>query len=285
MSAAGNGHRVPLNRIIGSVLIGTILLAAIVGTIWTPYDPLALDIRSRLQPPSGAHLLGTDEFGRDVLSRILAGASTSVWISVVTVLCTIALGSAIGVAAGYLRGWADHLTMIVNDTLLAFPGILLALGLMAVIGPGSGGITLALTIAYLPSVVRVVRGVVLSLREREFVEASLVIGNSELYTMWRHILPNCIAPITVLATALFGWALLTESALSFLGLGVPPPAPTWGNMLAASRPFFGNASWLGIFPGLCICMALLGTNLFGDVVRDLFDPRMARRHRPAEAAA
>ena len=117
---------------------------------------------------------------------------------------------------------------------------------------------------------------VLSLREREFVEASLVIGNSQLYTMWRHILPNCIAPVTVLATALFGWILLTESALSFLGLGVPPPAPTWGNMLAASRPFFGNAAWLGIFPGLCICIALLGTNLFGDVVRDLFDPRMAR---------
>ena len=283
MNAARPYRQMPLNRLIGGGLIAVILVAAIIGAIWTPYDPLALDIKSRLQAPSAAHLLGTDEFGRDVLSRILAGASTSVWISFVVVVCTIAFGSAVGVATGYLRGWADHLAMILNDTLLAFPGILLALGLMAVIGPGSGGITFALTIAYVPSVVRVVRGVVLSLREREFIEASLVIGNSQLYTMWRHILPNCIAPITVLATALFGWALLTESALSFLGLGVPPPAPTWGNMLAASRPFFGNAPWLGIFPGLCICMALLGTNLFGDVVRDWFDPRMARVKRPAEA--
>ncbi|HWA47902.1 MAG TPA: ABC transporter permease, partial [Dongiaceae bacterium] len=229
--------------------------------------------------------LGTDEFGRDVLSRILAGASTSVWISAATVICVIILGSAIGIATGYLRGWADHLAMIVNDTLLAFPGILLALGLMAVIGPGSGGIMLALTVAYLPTVVRVVRGVVLSLREREFIEASLVIGNSQLYTMWRHILPNCVAPLTVLATALFGWILLSESALSFLGLGVPPPAPTWGNMLAASRPYFGNATWLGIFPGLCICLALLGTNLFGDVVRDMFDPRMARKRSAVGATS
>jgi peptide/nickel transport system permease protein len=277
MSARGEGKAATLNRLVGGGLIGIVLLAALIGAIWTPNDPLAIDIKVRLQAPSAAHWLGTDEFGRDVLSRVLAGASTSVWISAATVILVVALGSAIGIATGYLRGWADHLAMIVNDTLLAFPGILLALGLMAVIGPGSSGIMLALTIAYLPTVVRVVRGVVLSLREREFIEASLVIGNSQLYTMWRHILPNCVAPLTVLATALFGWILLTESALSFLGLGVPPPAPTWGNMLAASRPYFGNAAWLGIFPGLCICLALLGTNLFGDVVRDLFDPRMARK--------
>jgi peptide/nickel transport system permease protein len=285
MSAGRDSRAASLNRLIGGGLIGAVVLAAILGAIWTPYNPLAIDIKVRLQAPSAAHWLGTDEFGRDVLSRALAGASTSVWISAATVICVIALGSAIGIATGYLRGWADHLAMIVNDTLLAFPGILLALGLMAVIGPGSSGIMLALTIAYLPTVVRVVRGVVLSLREREFIEASLVIGNSQLYTMWRHILPNCVAPLTVLATALFGWILLTESALSFLGLGVPPPAPTWGNMLAASRPYFGNAAWLGIFPGLCICLALLGTNLFGDVVRDLFDPRMARKRSAVGATS
>ena len=265
----------PLPTTISYGLIAVVLAAAAIGTVWTPYDPLFVDIGVRLQPPSAAHWLGTDEFGRDVLSRILAGASTSVWIGLVTVFCAIVAGSVIGAATGYLRGNTDRMAMTINDALLAFPALLLALGLMTVIGASSSGIVLALTLAFLPTVVRVVRGVVLSLREREYIEASLVIGNSHIYTVWRHILPNCISPVTVLATAMFGWVLLSESALSFLGLGVPPPAPTWGNMLAASRPYFGNASWLGIFPGLCISLALLGTNLFGDVIRDYFDPRMS----------
>jgi len=270
---------VPPSSAISYGLIAIVLAAAAIGTVWTPYDPLHVDIRVRLQPPSSAHWLGTDEFGRDVLSRILAGASTSVWIGLVTVFCTVVLGSVVGAATGYLRGNTDRLAMTFNDALLAFPGLLLALGLMTVIGASSGGIVIALTLAFLPTVVRVVRGIVLSLREKEYVEASLVTGNSHLYPVWRHILPNCIAPVTVLATAMFGWVLLSESALSFLGLGVPPPAPTWGNMLAASRPYFGNASWLGIFPGLCITLALLGTNMFGDLIRDYFDPRMAVSRR------
>jgi peptide/nickel transport system permease protein len=164
--------------------------------------------------------------------------------------------------------------MAVNNALLAFPGILLALGLLAVLGANQYGIILALGIAYTPSMARVVRGATLSLREREFIEASKVMGNGELYTMARHILPNCIAPITVLATSMFGWAILSESALSFLGLGVPPPAPTWGNMLAAGRPFIQQAVWLGLFPGLCIALTLLGINLLGDALRDRLDPRM-----------
>jgi peptide/nickel transport system permease protein len=270
---------IPVPGALSYGLIGLVLAAAAVGTVWTPYDPLRVDIRVRLQAPSAAHWLGTDEFGRDVLSRILAGASTSVWIGLVTVACTVLLGSAIGAATGYMRGNTDRLAMTFNDALLAFPGLLLALGLMTVMGASSIGIVAALTLAFLPTVVRVVRGVVLSLREKEYVEASLVTGNSHLYTIWRHILPNCIAPLTVLATAMFGWVLLSESALSFLGLGVPPPAPTWGNMLAASRPYFGNAVWLGIFPGVCISLALLGTNLFGDLMRDRFDPRMAVTRR------
>ncbi|WP_019401485.1 ABC transporter permease, partial [Chelatococcus sp. GW1] len=136
------------------------------------------------------------------------------------------------------------------------------------------GIILALGLAYTPSVARIVRGTVLSLREREFVEASRVMGNSEIFTVMRHVLPNCIAPLTVLATSMFGWVLLSESALSFLGLGVPPPAPTWGNMLASSRSFIAQAVWLGIFPGLCISLTLLGINLLGDALRDRLDPRM-----------
>jgi peptide/nickel transport system permease protein len=262
------------NALIGGTIIGVVAITALIGAVWTPYDPLAIDFMARLAPPGGAHWLGTDEFGRDVLSRLMAGASTSAWISLLTVILAVGAGTALGVFTGFVRGWVDRVLMAFNDALLAFPGILLALGLLAVFGANKYGIIFALGIAYTPSVARVVRGTVLSLREREFVEASRVMGNSEIYTMWRHILPNCIAPLTVLATSLFGWVLLAESALSFLGLGVPPPAPTWGNMLAASRAFIAQAAWLGIFPGLCISLTLLGINLLGDAVRDKLDPRM-----------
>lgn len=264
----------PLNALIGGVLIGTLLIVAGIGALWTPYDPLRLSFRYKLAAPSEMFWLGTDEFGRDVLSRLMAGAATSVWISILTVALAVVLGTLIGLFSGYMRGWTDRIIMAFNDALLAFPGILLALGLLAVVGANKYGIILALGLAYTPSVARIVRGTVLSLREREFIAASRVMGNSEAFTMLRHILPNCIAPLTVLATSMFGYVLLAESALSFLGLGVPPPAPTWGNMLAGSRPYIGQAMWLGIFPGLCISLTLLGINLLGDAVRDKLDPRM-----------
>lgn len=262
------------NALVGGTLIGFLGLVAAVSSVWTPYDPLRLSFRAKLVPPSAMHWLGTDEFGRDVLSRLMAGAATSVWISLLTVALAVSLGTVIGLFSGYVRGWVDRTIMAFNDALLAFPGILLALGLLAVVGANKYGIILALGIAYAPSVARIVRGTVLSLREREFISASRVMGNSEAFTMARHILPNCIAPLTVLATSMFGWVLLAESSLSFLGLGVPPPAPTWGNMLAGSRPYIGQAVWLGIFPGLCISLTLLGINLLGDALRDKLDPRM-----------
>ena len=262
------------NTAIGGFLIGILFATAVTATFWTPFDPLKVNLRARLQPPSALYWLGTDEFGRDVLSRIMAGAATSVFVSVLTVTFAVIIGAVIGVITGYLRGWTDRIIMAFNDALLAFPGILLALGLLAVVGANKYGIIVALGIAYTPSVARIVRGTVLSLREREFIAASRVMGNSEAFTMARHILPNCIAPLTVLATSMFGYVLLAESALSFLGLGVPPPAPTWGNMLAGSRPYIGQAVWLGIFPGLCISLTLLGINLLGDAVRDRLDPRM-----------
>jgi peptide/nickel transport system permease protein len=171
-------------------------------------------------------------------------------------------------------GSSFRLMRWLHDALLAFPGILFALGLLAVIGANKYGIILVLSIAYTPSVVRVVRGTVLSLRELEFVEASRVMGNSEIYTMLRHVLPNCIGPLTVLSTSMFGLVLLSESALSFLGLGVPPPAPTWRNMLAASRQIIGRAPWLAVFPGMMISVSLFGINLAGDAVRDWMDHRM-----------
>ncbi|CCE00286.1 ABC transporter permease [Bradyrhizobium sp. STM 3809] len=269
--------RIRANTAIGGILIALLGGTALAAVAWTPFDPLRVNLRARLQPPSAQHWLGTDEFGRDVLSRIMAGASTSVLVAVATVVLAVTVGVLIGSVSGYWRGWADRLIMAVNDALLAFPGILLALGVMIVIGANSIGIVLALALAYMPSVARVVRGTVLSLREKEYIEASRVLGNSELYSLLRHVLPNAVAPVAVLATSMFGWVLLAESALSFLGLGVPPPAPTWGNMLAASRPYMENAAWLSIAPGLCIALTLLGINLLGDALRDRLDPRMAQR--------
>lgn len=268
--------RVRANTAIGGVLIVSLASVAAVSAIWTPFDPLKVNLRARLQAPSPSHWFGTDEFGRDVLSRVMAGATTSVIVAFVTVVLAVSAGVLIGGISGYRRGWTDRVIMAVNDALLAFPGILLALAVMIVVGASKFGIVLALGLAYMPSVARVVRGAVLSIREKEFIEASRVIGNSEAYTMWRHVLPNAVAPVAVLATSMFGWVLLAESALSFLGLGVPPPAPTWGNMLAASRPYMENAAWLSIAPGLCIALTLLGINLLGDSLRDKFDPRMAQ---------
>lgn len=264
----------PLNAMIGGTLVGLFVTASLFGLFWTPYDPLAINFQQRLTAPSAAHWLGTDEFGRDVLSRVLAGAANSGLICLTTSFMAVTAGAIIGVLTGYIRGWFDRMVMAVNDTLLAFPGILMALGLLAVLGANLWGIVLALSLAYMPSVVRVVRSTVMSLREREFVAASRVMGNSELFTMARHVLPNCLAPLIILATTLFGWILLAESGLSFLGLGVPPPAPTWGNMLAGSRTFMVHAPWLGIFPGLSIALTLLGINLLGDALRDWLDPRM-----------
>ncbi|QNK67531.1 ABC transporter permease [Variovorax sp. PAMC26660] len=266
--------RIPLNALVGIVIVGLIAAAALISLVWTPHDPLRINFGSRLKLPGGPYLLGTDEFGRDELSRLMAGAATSVWIAVLTVGFSIVVGSIVGVLTGFLRGWTDRIVMAFNNALLAFPGLLLALGLLAVVGANQYGIILALGLAYTPSVTRIVRGTVLSLREKEFIESSRVLGNSELYTMVRHVLPNCTAPLTVLATSMFGWVILAESALSFLGLGVPPPAPTWGNMLASARPFMAQASYLSILPGLCIALTLLGINLLGDAVRDWLDPRM-----------
>jgi peptide/nickel transport system permease protein len=266
--------RVKANTAIGGTLIGCLGLVAIVAQFWTPYDPNAIDILHRLAPPSAAHWLGTDEFGRDQLSRAMVGAGTSAFISVATVTCAIISGSIVGVVTGYFGGWPDRILMALNDALLAFPGILLALAVLVVVGGSTTGLILALAIAYTPAVARLARGMVMSLRTREFVEASRMIGNSEFYSMIRHVVPNCVGPLTVLATAMLGWVLLAESALSFLGLGVPPPASNWGDMLAASRPYMQSAVWLELVPGFCITLTLLGINLLGDALRDRFDPRL-----------
>lgn len=263
------------NARIGASLIGLALLAGLTAQIGTPYDPLALDFGARLAPPSCAHWLGTDQFGRDVLSRLLAAASVSITVSVLTVTLAMTIGVTVGALSGYYGGWPDRIVMTIVDAFMSLPGLLLALGLMAAIGQSKWGVILALGLAYAPSVTRVVRGIAFSLRAREYVEASRAMGNGDLFTIVRHVIPNCIGPLTVLATAFFALAILAESALSFLGLGVPPPYPSWGGMLADSRSYFTFAPWLAIFPGLAISITLLGVNLFGDALRDRFDPRMA----------
>ena len=264
-----------LNSAIGLALLAVFFAAALLGALYTPHDPVTPDIVNRLQPPSAAHWFGTDQFGRDVLSRVLVGASASFVISAASVVAAITAGVLVGAAVGFFGGWPDRISMAIMDALMAFPSLLLALALIAVIGPSKYGVVAALACAYTPAVVRVVRGTVLSLREKEFVEASHALGNAPLYTLVRHVIPNCIGPVTVIATSLFATALLSESALSFLGLGVPPPAPTWGGMLADAKQFLSSATWLALFPGLAISFVLLGINMAGDALRDRFDPRMS----------
>ncbi|MDB5707206.1 MAG: putative transporter permease protein [Sphingomonas bacterium] len=259
---------------IGGALVAIILLTMLLATVWTPFNPLAIDLQHRFAGPSAGHWLGTDQFGRDVLSRAMAGARISVPLALIVVACATTLGLIVGTLAGFLRGPVEAVLMTVNDALMAFPGLVLALTLVAVLGAGATSIVVALTIAYLPSVVRVVRASVLSIRTREYLEASRVMGNSAAYSMLRHVVPNTLPQVAVLATSMFGWVLLSESALGFLGVGIPAPAPTWGNMLAASRPYLNTAGWLAVVPGLCIAATLLGTNLLSDALRDRFDTRL-----------
>lgn len=262
------------NAVVGGSLVAVMLLAAVIGSVHTPYDPIAIDFHQRLTAPSATHWLGTDEWGRDVISRILSGAVVSVGIAALTSLIATSVGALIGAACGFYGRWLDRCVMAVMDALLAFPSLILALAVVTVFGASRYAPVLALSIAYLPSVVRVVRAAVLGLRRRDFVDASTIMGNRRAFTLLRHILPNTVAPVIVLATSIFGWALLAESALSFLGLGVPPPAASWGGMLADSRVYFEAAPWLALAPGLALSASLLGINLFGDALRDYFDPRM-----------
>lgn len=273
IASAAERRPIRFNAAFGAVAALLLILVAVFGPVLVGHDPLRINLQARLVGPSAANLLGTDEFGRDVLSRLVAGARTSAWIAFATVAFALIAGTMIGAVAGFMRGWTDRVLMVINDTFLAFPGLLLALGLMAVIGASRDGIILALGLAYMPIMVRVVRATVMSVREREYVEASRVMGNSEFITMVRHVMPNCVAPMIVLATTMFGWVILSESALSFLGLGVPPPAPSWGSMLSAARPYISQAPHLIILPGLCISITMLGANMLGDALRDWLDPK------------
>ncbi len=267
--------RLRANGIIGLAGISLVLLVTLAGVIASPYDALEADFLNRFAEPSAIHWFGTDEYGRDVFTRVAMGSFVTLRVSIAAVALALAAGLLIGASSAYFGGWTDRCAMVVIDSIMAFPGLLLVLGIMAVLGPNEWGVILALAIAYTPPIARVIRSAVYATREKEYVVASRIIGNSEMATLFRHVIPNCITPLIVISTSVFTAAVLSETALSFLGLGVPPPAPSWGSMLADSRIYLGLNPWMAIFPGIAITLTLLSINLIGDALRDRFDLRMS----------
>ena len=258
---------------IGLAIVLLLILAAIVGPMLTGVDPTAMRIRNRFKPPSEAFLFGTDQFGRDVLTRVLHGARLSLAIGLSVALLSGLVGTAIGIASGYFRR-LDSLLMRCMDALLAFPAILLAIGISAALGPQTTSVIIALGVAYVPRTARITRASTLVIREMEYMEAARLAGASHLRMIFRHILPNCMGPLVVQLTFVFAYAILAEAALSFLGIGPPPPAPSWGNIIAEGRDYSIEAWWIMLFPGIAISLAALGMNLLGDGLRDVLDPRL-----------
>lgn len=257
---------------VGIVMTTVMLSVAIVGPEIAPHDPTRINNLNRLKPPGGEHLLGTDEFGRDVLSRLLHGARVSALIGGLTVLFTTVFGTIIGLLAGYYKRM-DAILMRVMDGLMTFPSLILAIALIAVLGINALNVVIALTIVYTPQTARVVRSSVMSVSRSDFVEATRALGTRDYRILWGHVLPNCLSPLIVQSTFVMGYAILAEAALSFIGAGVPPPAPSWGNMLSDSRAFMYQAPWMTYWPGIGISVFVLGLILLGDGIRDHFDPR------------
>jgi peptide/nickel transport system permease protein len=259
---------------IGLALVLLYVIVALFAGIIAPYSPIDQQAKDRLQEPNANYLLGTDEFGRDILSRLMHGATNSLRIAVVSVTMACLLGAPLGMTSGYFGGLFDNAMMRVMDLFFAFPAILLALTIVAALGPGAVNTILAISVVYTPIFARVARGPVLLLKSTEFVQAAHAIGSRHPRILFRHILPNALAPIIVQITLALSWAMLTEAGLSFLGLGTIPPAPSWGSMLSESRKMMEIAPWMAIFPGLAIMLGVLGFNLLGDGLRDALDPRL-----------
>mgnify|MGYP002779453148 CR=1 FL=1 len=256
----------------GMALVAVVLLAAALGPLLLPHGPEMPDFTATLAPPSLRHPLGTDDLGRDVLARICAGAQVSLLVGVGSVVFALLLGSGLGLVSGYLGGWTDRIVMRCVDVLLAFPGILLALGITAALGASLLNVIVAIAAVNLPVFARVARAEALALRRRDYVTAVRAQGFPEHRILLGTVLPNASPPILVQASLLLASAIITESVLSFLGLGVQPPTPTWGNMLRNAIGFLGIADWLAWFPGLAIFVTVLGFNLLGDGLRDRLDP-------------
>ena len=262
---------------IGLVIIAIVALTALLGPVLYPVDPIKPNYLATLAPPSAAHWFGTDDLGRDILARIIAGTRISLLVGCVSVGSAIVIGTTIGILAGFYGGWISMVLMRIMDVLFAFPSVLLALGITAALGPSLTNAMLAISIVYLPIFARLARAQTLVVRETAFAEADRAMGFSDLSIMLRAILPNIMAPLIVQASLLFGDAIITESYLSFLGLGTQPPQPSWGAMLKSAIGFLTLAPWMAWFPGLAIFVAVLGLNLVGDGLRDLLDPRLRNR--------
>ena len=258
----------------GAIIILSFMIIAIIAPYITPYDPVELDLENRLTSPDRNHLMGTDNLGRDVLSRIICGARVSLGMATVVVVIVMLLGLAMGTTAGYFGGVIDGIIMRLVDVLLAFPNIILALVIAGILGPSLINVMIALAVVWWVGYARLIRGSVLSVKEKEFVEAARAMGCTDSYIAIRHILPNVLSPVIVLATLDMGHIILSIAALSFLGLGAQPPIPEWGTMLNEGRPFMETAPHLMIFPGLMIMITVLAFNFLGDGLRDALDPRM-----------
>jgi peptide/nickel transport system permease protein len=264
------------SAVIGLFLVVIYIGVALLANIIVPFDPTDQHTKDRMQPPNSTYLLGTDEFGRDILSRLIYGARNSLTISVFSVAVACSLGVTLGMVAGYLGGITDNVIMRLMDLLFAFPAILLALFIVTVLGPGGRNTILAISIVYTPIFARVARGPVLIIKNEEFVLAARALGAGHPRTLLRHILPNITAPILVQISLALSWVMLTEASLSFLGLGTIPPNPSWGSMLSDSRLLMELAPWTAIFPGLALMFGVLGFSLLGDGLRDMFDPRLRK---------
>lgn len=258
----------------GLIIMTLFVFTAIFANVLARFDPLTVDAAHALARPSALHLMGTDLFGRDVFSRIIHGARISLAVGLGSTALGASIGVIVGLTSGYLSGWVDLVFQRVSDILQALPLLVLALVMTAALGPSLPNVIIAIAIPLIPTVARVIRANTLALREQPFVEAAKSIGMSEVRIALRHVLPNTLAPLIVLATAQLGSTILTEASLSFLGLGIPEPYPSWGRMLSESAAeYVRTAPWLVIFPGIAISLAVFGTNLFGDALRDILDPR------------
>jgi peptide/nickel transport system permease protein len=267
-------RRSPLG-LTGALILIVVLITAVLASVLAPHNPTLVDIIDRLKAPgTPGHPLGTDELGRDILSRLIYGSRVSLTVGISAVALGGVVGVAAGLVAGYYGGWCDDLIMRAVDIWLAFPGILLAIAAMAVLGAGLLNLILVLGMLSWTGYARLVRGEVLSLREKEFIEAARATGARGWPVLMKHVLPNIVAPVIVVASFAVASTILTEAALEFLGLGLPPAVPTWGSMLASGREYLDSAWWLAAFPGLAIMLTVLGINLLGDWLRDVLDPRL-----------
>jgi peptide/nickel transport system permease protein len=272
------------SALIGAVVIGFVVLVALLTPVLMNHDPLFAAPQARLQPPmapaaapaTGSYFFGTDNLGRDVYSRVVRGSQVSLLVGLGVALSTVVAGTIIGLLAGYFKR-LDSILMRLMDSMMAFPGVILALAIMSVRGPSVGNVILALSIVDTPRFARVVRSVVLTIRELQYIEAANALGISSPRIMLRHILPNCVSPMIVQATFVFAAAVLGEAGLSFLGVGTPPEIPSWGQMLGDARNFLAQAPWTMVAPGAALMVTVLGLNLVGDGIRDLLDPRLRRQ--------